>query len=224
MFTHVSEIVPSVLAGTDALKLPNDFGDGRTPAECALVGSSQCGDCPHCCLFRPGDRERHLVVPWLPLLFCLRHHGRHSHVSFLCLRVGFRSGDAGFGSVPVIAQCKYTVQMHSAQEWRAPGEKGVAKKLTANTLGERILLLAHRKRMSLGKLAAKADVHRNTVSNIINERLVDPPGQETIAAIAEALGVTPEELNPTGSNEAVASSADDAAARRAERLRKSREG
>jgi transcriptional regulator with XRE-family HTH domain len=65
------------------------------------------------------------------------------------------------------------------------------------TVGERVTLLRRRRGMTKQELAERAGLHRNTVSNIENERLVKPPDDETVSALAAVLGVRPEDLRPT---------------------------
>ena len=75
-------------------------------------------------------------------------------------------------------------------------------RLVAETVGERVALLMHRRGLSISELADLVGVHRNTISNILNDRLLDDPKEETIRGVARELGVEPGALWPTSASEA----------------------
>lgn len=69
--------------------------------------------------------------------------------------------------------------------------------LRPQTVGERLLILRHRKGLTVKRLSELSNVHRNTISAILNERLNEDPETSTIEALAEALEVAPHVLLPS---------------------------
>lgn len=74
------------------------------------------------------------------------------------------------------------------------GSERGSELIQPQTMGEVLALLIHRSGLNMKELAEKAGVHRNTIRAILRDRLVADPERETVAALAQVLGVDPDVL------------------------------